>query len=466
MSGLYLRGFACACACLMLSLEANAQANDTSSDFCASRPERLAIDPLVSLSARNNFLDYVDRLALQSGHEIRVPEDFMTVSREVSVWGYRLEPGSATHCKLYFVQRYRLADFLNEIQRAVSAFRREGCSFFSTRNVSIRTSGARGIVATGSVSGTQRHCGKWPWGGEWNYDVGSIGGSVTVRTGFDTAIGTTGGRFQGEIVPQDFDIQPNVQVESIFGIDTDSVVGQFLGAVVGDPVSTFFVGPVATAVLSDGMNKINESVRGVQRAFGDANFLDWTEGIFSIEDYLKFQQDIKSAVWSYQPLFYISDSLTRFYGPSDNPSLDVVFEASVPKFVARAVWADVSTEIDLLESFSEDERVRTLMAGETLWSIAEEEYGSAFYYPMLAHANGWDYDSLTRLEEGQVVRLPPMHELSPREGVHFLSPGETIFELCSEWMPQQQLECYALLKGKNPGIELSKVYALQPIIKP
>ncbi len=97
---------------------------------------------------------------------------------------------------------------------------------------------------------------------------------------------------------------------------------------------------------------------------------------------------------------------------------------------------DLLTGLTDTQNQTEDENTHTVAKGETLWSIAEERYGSGFEWSRIAEAN--DLKEPYALEEGQVLTLPqaeaevaqatatPVLETPEASPVAIASPSDTL----------------------------------------
>jgi hypothetical protein len=92
--------------------------------------------------------------------------------------------------------------------------------------------------------------------------------------------------------------------------------------------------------------------------------------------------------------------------------------------------------------------------------LALNEYGTGFYFPMLAFANGASVND--KIQIGQNITVPPLDKLWPVAGAHFARPGDTVYGLCEKWLPIDVQKCEREVAKLNPDIvKLDRIFALQ-----
>jgi hypothetical protein len=427
---------------------------------CSLSPKEIIEAPFSTLESRERFRDYVARLSAAYQKPITIPDTFWEVAPSMTVWGYQLEM-KGSECLVHHIQTYNIKDVVSRIVNTIGSLRSDGCSYFSTRNARAGLS-EKEISFYADLKGKVRSCGDWPWGGSWATDIGDISGSASGSVSFRTEPTVNTGRINGKITSNDPVVSIDVDLESIFGINANSVVGSLLKALMTLGQSPIVFDPsLADKAAWLALNGYNDAYRVHSTTPLDANFVDSVQGKISIPEYLDFLQQIKSFSWSYQPFFMINDSLTKYNGDVKSPSIDVVFTAPIKNGVSpETVWADVITEIKLLESFKKGPTTISAKRGDSWWLLALNEYGTGFYFPMLAFANGASVND--KIQIGQNITVPPLDKLWPVAGAHFARPGDTVYGLCEKWLPIDVQKCEREVAKLNPDIvKLDRIFALQ-----
>ncbi|TWB45564.1 LysM domain-containing protein [Rhizobium sp. ERR 922] len=427
---------------------------------CHSQPSIYADMPFVNPAAIVSFQNYIARLSLQYGQPMEIPPDFLNVAPTIKKWGYRLREDKSGICIVDFVQVFDVTAVMIRLRDEINRFKQDGCSYFSASGASLAWHGKL-ITFSAALDGKQRACGDWPWGGGWTTDIGDISGNVSGTFSFRTERTAEPGRYNGRLLANDPTVQWNVDLQSIFGIDTGTLVGKLLVGVarlINSPIM-IAVNPTAAPFWAS-LNQFDDRYRFSGNSIIAANYLLQDDGKVSSKKYTDFMQVVRKFAWSIQPSFFLNDDLTNF-DDDGSSSLDVVFSAQLkPSWSPDTIWADANTEIKLINSFSEQRQMHTVAKGETLWKIATAAYGNGFYYNLL------DVDQKNKIEPGQTISLPPLNQMAPVPDKYIVSPGDTATQLCSAWLPGQALKCIEEFKQANPGIELNRLYVLQRLNYP
>jgi hypothetical protein len=195
--------------------------------------------------------------------------------------------------------------------------------------------------------------------------------------------------------------------------------------------------------------------------------MDHNAGAVFSTDYRNFITEVTELVWSIQPYFLIDDNLTGLQNTDQGPRLTIAFTARLkPGWPLDAIRADIQREIDLIKSFSNDDSVVQIKKGDSLWRIAKGSFRSGFFYHFLAAANGISAGSVSNVRAGNFIKIPPVYELYPLVGYHFMAPGETLYGLCSKWMPDMWEKCFRTVRKANPHLPLNDLHALDAIRMP
>ncbi len=218
----------------------------------------------------------------------------------------------------------------------------------------------------------------------------------------------------------------------------------------------------------ESVNAFNGSLwRAPTMAINDVTFVISNHGGVDFARYRSFVSDVTETTWSIQPQFVISDARSGFTGTPQAPVLEVSFVNTVKAYYPMdTIVADISEEIDILKSFSQDTKVIAVSPGKNFWKLSDQIYGTPYYYSMLAAANGVSRAQSYHLRAARRITAPPLYQLPLTPQVHFMKPGETIYGLCRERFNVPVGKCMAGIARANPRLSLSHLYALEAIQLP
>jgi hypothetical protein len=265
------------------------------------------------------------------------------------------------------------------------------------------------------------------------------------------------------------EISVNAKAKSVFGINSESVLGQFIttiGHLAIAPIALLF-NPTDTSIW-ESLNVFDGGLwRAPTAAFNGVLYAIANNGFIESTKYKKFLSNITLYTWSEDPNFVISDARSALIGTQQSPVLKVAFVTTTkPKYKMSYIQEDIKREIDVLKSFSQDAKQVLVRPGQNFWNLSNQIYGTPYYYHMLASANGIDRGQSYRLRAGKTIVAPPLYQLPLDPKVHFMKPGETIYGLCVERFNVPVGKCMSAIAQANPNLSMSHLYALESIQLP
>lgn len=424
--------------------------------------------PFVTPKSLDAFRDYAGKVSLETGKNIQITEDFYRAAPLITYWGYEFEPNALGTYDVIFTQKFDVSSLFATLLGAVGGLRDDGCSNWHVTNVRVTAMAAKQIDVSGGIEGTEMSC--WWFFGEQKTKIGDIGGSATGRLSFrvDTS-GDPSARYKGSFLANDPILSGEAKATTILGINTASVLGQLvtaIGHLALAPVA--FVKDAFGTSMWESINFFNGSLwRSPSIAINDVVFAISNRGVIESAKYRKFVGEITEITWSIQPNFVISDARSGLTGSPQAPILEVSFVTTVkPKFPMDTIVADISAEISLIKSFSQDPQTIVAQPGQNFWKLSNQIYGTPYYYSMLAAANGLSRAQSYRVRAGAKVKAPPIYQLPLMPPIHFMKPGETIYALCKERFSTPVGRCMSAIAQANPRLPLSDLKALEAIQLP
>jgi hypothetical protein len=427
--------------------------------------------PFATPKALTAFRDYVARVSVEKHINIQVPPDFYTAAPMITYWGYEFEENASGTYDVVFTQKFDVSSLFSGLMTFVSGLREDNCSNWHVTGVSITRMAAKEIDVAGAMQGTEMACTHIPFDGDAKTKVGDIEGNATGRLTFhvDTTSGDANGRYRGAFLANDPQVSAQGKAKSVFGINTDSVLGQVITAVGHLAIAPVaFVRNPTDSSMWESINIFNGNLwRAPSEAINDVVFAISNHGNIEFSRYKEFLGEVTRTTWSFKTAFVISDARSGLTGTPQAPILEVSFIATVKPYEPMdTIVADISREIDLLKSFSQDEKVITVSRGQSFWTLSDQLYGTPYYYSMLAAANGVNRSQAYRVEAGKRIKAPPLYQLPLTPQVHFMKPTETIYGLCLERFDVPVGKCMSAIAKANPRLPLSHLYALEAIHLP
>jgi len=406
--------------------------------------------------------------SLQYGKPVSIPQAFYDVAPSVLYWGYEFQPNSTGTFDIVFAQKYDASSVVTALLNIVGGFSHDGCSHFRAHDAHVTGISLKRIDVAASVSGKQRACTD-VFGTEWNTDIGDISGSasgsITFRTEAEDTTKT--GRYRGAFLANNPTGGMDAKVDSIFGINANSVVGQIvigLGHLSLAPV--MFVRNASDGAFWEGVNIFDGGILRIPDfSLNGVTFVIDNDGRIPFAQYRSFISGVTEITWSVQPFFQIDDARTGLSGTPSSPVLTVAFGTTAKKGIPiDTILQDVRNEISLIKSFGEDPQSVVVSRGDTLWKIALAHYGSPYFASMLAAANGKNRLNVKGIRAGQTITLPPIYQLTVLPQIHFMAPGETVSEICrTRYVNMTAGRCLKQFQLANPGIPMSGLYALEAL---
>jgi hypothetical protein len=426
--------------------------------------------PFATSKAKNAFRDYVGKVSLETGKNIQVPAEFYTAAQWITYWGYEFENNAIGTYDVVFTQRFDVSSLFAELVAFVGGLHDNNCSNWHVTAPHVTTMAAKEIDVAGGMEGTEMACTHVPFDGDFKTKVGDIGGSATARLTFHVdPSGDPKARYKGAFLADDPKVSAQGKATSIFGINTDSVLGQVITALGKLTIAPFaFVRNVTDTSVWESINIFNGNLwRAPSSAINDVVFAISEHGVIQFTRYREFLSDVTETTWSIQPNFAISDARSGFTGTPRRPVLEVSFVTTMkPDYPIETIEADISAEINLLKSFSQDEKMIAVKKGQNFWTLSEKIYGTPYYDKMLAAANGRSRIQKYRVRAGKTIKAPPLYQLPFTPHLHFMRPGETIHGLCLHRFSVPVATCTSAIARANPGLPLSHLYALEAIQLP
>lgn len=294
-----------------------------------------------------------------------------------------------------------------------------GCSSLTFRNLRRILLTDRRIQYMADFGATKRWCFHDLLGGYHKVDVAHGSGRVVINVDLtledpDPAVGGKTGSFKltanGTGIVDDADI--------LGFIDTDSLVGQIIGAwakVKG------FIWDKATfqtlEIFGDLRQGFETSNYSVSVFYNAARENDATLTA------RKFYSDFAATISS-DPIQFIDVPLTKFTPLSDGrPSLLVVSKALVAESALPLYHAFKDFELKYISSLGKNPVSHEIRKGESLWEICRREYGFGDAYFAIAGKNRLMPGRFS-IKAGQTLILPPLFELV-RDQDLYVKPGDT-----------------------------------------
>lgn len=437
---------------------------------CPTSPQPLCIQkPFPTQESLLAFKDYIARLSFEFETDIQVPAEFWRTAPLTEYWGYTIEGNSLGTYDVTFEQRFDATQLFEALRQKINGLQKGGCSHFSALDASVASIDKNRITFLARIEGKKKACGDWPWGGSWTMDLGDISGRLSGTLTFRSEVLPGHYRYNGQVVADEPQVNISVELDSIFGVNANSVAGQLIQVIgaltLADMVINVTPSPIGFWIVTSKFN--DELYRQRANAHIDGDFLARGDGSVSSSKYTEFLSDVRSLTWALQPTFLINSDKTGLYFMDGKWIFNVAFTAQLKRWESiDSIKADIENEIRLLESFGKSTAKWTVQRGDTLWSIAKKSYGNGFYFHMLAAANNRDKRRANSIRIGEELTIPPKYALGPVMRTHFVSPGETIYGLCSKWMPGRLRECRSQIRLKNPSIRNGRLFASERLIRP
>ncbi len=424
--------------------------------------ERSIENPFVKAASVKRFRDYLARVSAPPADPITLPDNVWPVLPTIEYWGYRFEQVSGQNAKAYFVQRYSMDQLLQEAHSALKSFDQNNCSFAHVGQASYVVTEKK-ISFSAPISGKARACTKLPGGGEIKTNVGNIGGSAQGTIGFIVAQSADADKFRGTISPTDFHMSASAKAVSVFGIDLNSVVGQLIKGISQISSLPIFV-PIS---LSSGEMPVWQAMSRTSELFDahggsaavTAQYLLDGGGAVSQRDYAQFLASMHGLSWSTQPYWEMDSEHTAFSYQNGHLTLTITFAATI-KDDGRIEAAIQSSEeeVNLLKSFSEENRSVVAVRGDSWWRLASRYYGNGFLADILAAHQLNAASRLVRV--GQTIVLPTIDKLGDVPDTYLVKPGDSLSNICENIEEGSPRHCVKRLIALNPRAK-RMIYAMQ-----
>lgn len=415
--------------------------------------------PFSSPKAIERFFRYISDLELKNHTTIPLPPDFPETLKHMDYWGYKFIKNKDTY-DVFFIQTYNVNSMLTALVDVANSVKQSGCSFYSAKKVRVTSVQSRLILVQGELEGKERGC-----AGDSSVDLGDIEGDLTAKLTFGTE--KTGGlRYHGQIILNDPTVTVSAHAGTLFGLDTDSVAGEIVAAVLNltNKGIGLFKHPTAQNTI-ELMNLLDQKtlryVGNPQIAFTAATL----NGSTRSKEYNDFLRSVASYTWSSVPYFEIDDEATGLSGDANKAQMTLSYKATLSSSQhIDQVYCDANNEVSIIGSFSQPEKVYAVQKGDTLWKIAAQEYGHPRYMSFMAGMNQLDRTSASRLRVGQMLKKLPLFQLAVLPDTYFVLPGDTLSSICTYQMKMKNLTmCLKQIHDDNPTLKSDRIFALEPL---
>ncbi|MER9865461.1 LysM peptidoglycan-binding domain-containing protein [Mesorhizobium sp. M0185] len=432
--------------------------------------------PFRKPEAQQRFVDWVARVNAENSkygmQPIEIPADFWKVAPFIAYWGYEFQKNNIDTVDVSFVQIYDASKTIEAVRSAiVNALSQGGCSYMNA-DFNVQSTSKTSIVYAGNLSGKVRACGDLPFGGQWKTDLAGISGSYSGALSFRFVDVMPEGRYTGRMVSNKPTLTSNVDVDSIFGINVNSVAGNILTSALelGQIFKMTMIDPIGPDRVSMAvfLNQFDQQLYRVRGGdYVDGTYLNVQDGAVTSRRYQKFLDTITKFFWSVQPTFLVDRYRSGFDDVPASPTFTTAYVARLrPQWDFEQIRADIETEIELIRSFGKEEEVYVVARGDTYWGIAKRFYGNGFYFHLLSVANGITFREASQLRVGQQLNIPPLYTLSPLTTHRFLAPTDTLYGLCKSLQPKSVDACLKDIVRYNPSVRRNSPYALEGIRLP
>jgi hypothetical protein len=379
-------------------------------------------DDYSSLSVVNPFGTEAKKNAFYEEYHTKfnISEDFLSNSGNILEFGYRFELTACAVSKTCardedaaVVYRESLLDqsrVEQDVRVAIQSMRKDGCSYVNFSDPTRVATFDDQVIYKSEISGKVRAC----LGLLGTHDIGSIEGSVLATISlqrFDVSV-------NGSEPPLRLTSSSSIdQSTKLFGlIDVNSDLGKALAFLGAYAVS----GPFLSMVLAPELNlpdpKSDVATNMIARFTDEVARTGMT--------YNQFTKEIEKLLLIMQQ--YRSDPVrTGFRDVDGKLIVKIVNKAVVPWAQLESYYSWKVDEIEALRTLGDPDRQYVVQKGDTLWSIAKNNYRYGEFYQMIAD---WNRIDQNKLVVGQTLVLRPFYKaVGSKENL--VVPGDSLWKL-------------------------------------
>ena len=346
------------------------------------------------------------------------PTGFISYAQLLKFYGYRFDvpqcvwdkncadnsPGGSA----FRIMKVDMGSIEDQVRLLVSQMQKGGCSYVTLSSPARSFQGNDLVIYSIDFNAAKRWCDNILG----TYTLASVSGEllVFVRLIKDRVILSE----QQSGINIKVDHTVNVQESKVLRFfNANGLIGQFLSVFIGTAQPVF---RIFGSKIFDQPNFAFADAGNVIAAF----VAEFNKRSQSYAGYTKFADGIIA------PIYFLSVPETKFIALADGKlGLQLTGEAALNSNVSLYYHERKLNEIHMLSTLGEDDEMRMVKAGDTLWKYAVEKYGNGFFFNTIL---GWNYTLGGHLHPGDVVVLKPYYVIyGAVEGM--VRPGDTLWSM-------------------------------------
>ncbi len=295
-----------------------------------------------------------------------------------------------------------ISHFNTAFAQALSKSERDACSDLEFSNAALQYMTSIQIGYAANVSAHERHCGTWPWGDEWSYDVASASGRV--RTSVNLTVHhpdlegmTSLGALEVSVAPAVAEIDN----KNLLGfIDAGSLLGKILTAFI--QLAKFELDLKTFRSFDLGLSKLMTFLESNRFEVGATyTSLHAARQVQSLPEFLSQIE----ALGSINETYFLDPAATSFVTHDNKPAILVSSATLLWEPRAKLYHAAKGEDLKTLRTLGDEPSTHIVARGEGIWKIATNIYGNGQFMYALAHANS-NAGIARPLQPGEVLTLP------------------------------------------------------------